>query len=205
MKIFIHKCNNCLKNDLICLAEPYLSWYNEMDKAKQIRCDKMKFPQDRLMIIAGDHLARYALSDLTGLSTDKFHFSHDSHGKPILSDKSAYFNISHSGGFAAAIASDRPCGIDIEVPRKVRHSVLDHVCAPQEKAYIESSKDTQAAFLEIWTKKEAYFKSIGCGIATVLSFFNTLSEPSIYTTKTNDYTLSVYPYLNKEDIYVITK
>ncbi len=205
MKIFLHKCNICPENDFICLAEPYRSWYNEMDEAKKLRCDRIKAPIDRILSISGDHLARLALEEQTGSPAEKFHFSYDSHNKPILPDGSAYFNISHSGSFAVAIAAEKPCGIDIEVPRKIRTSVIDRVCTAEEKEFIENSPNKALAFLTVWTKKEAYFKSIGCGIATVLSFFNTLCEQKIVTLQTNDYVLSLYPQEKKEDIHVITK
>jgi 4'-phosphopantetheinyl transferase len=90
--------------------------------------------------------------------------------KPALrTDARLRFNLAHAGDRAVlALALEREVGIDLE-PITADLTVaplLGHVCTPDEAAGIASlpARERIAAFLRLWTAKEAYLKAIGLGL-----------------------------------------
>ena len=94
-------------------------------------------------------------------------------GQPVLRGGSAYVSISHCEDLVACVVSRTPVGIDIERIRPLKPGLIDRVCTPEEKAYIQ---DAPERFFEVWTAKESYFKMLGTGI-TDLRAVNTLCLP----------------------------
>jgi 4'-phosphopantetheinyl transferase len=93
--------------------------------------------------------------------------------KPYFSEMpELFFNLSHSGNYAACIVSDKPCGIDIEGNRKIKTSVAKRFFTPKEYRWIYEASDASIQterFLRLWTLKEAYSKMTGSGIAKEIS------------------------------------
>ena len=93
------------------------------------------------------------------------------HGKPYAPDLNGIeFNLSHSGRHALiAIARGQPIGIDIEAQGRRRSidDIAERFFAPAEsralRAMPEASRD--AAFLRLWTGKEAVLKALGVGLS----------------------------------------
>ncbi len=115
-----------------------------------------------------------------------------SNGAPL---PSIDFNLSHtrrnqgdrgSPGLAAAACilsyqrtSGLPCprvGIDIEFPRTVLpyERLAERYFSQKEQAYLNASRDPCAAFLTVWTRKEAFLKYCGTGISRNLQEFDLL-------------------------------
>ncbi|MDE5803582.1 MAG: 4'-phosphopantetheinyl transferase superfamily protein [Lachnospiraceae bacterium] len=90
-------------------------------------------------------------------------------GKPSLPDsRGLFFNLSHSGAYAACAISDREVGLDIQQCKKaVRPAVLDRVLHEMEKDCCAglSEEEKAAFFFRIWAAKEAYVKCTGEGLA----------------------------------------
>jgi 4'-phosphopantetheinyl transferase len=90
------------------------------------------------------------------------------HGKPYLCDGALQFNLSHSGAALLVGLSRDALGVDLEAPRRER-PVLDLAqrwFAPSEAAALARLPvaQQQAAFLRLWTCKEAVLKAHGRGI-----------------------------------------
>ena len=85
-------------------------------------------------------------------------------GKPQLIHDFLHINISHCRGMAVAAAGTVPLGVDAEVPRTVRDSLLEKVCTAEEIAQIKAADDENHMFARFWTLKEAYAKYTGEGI-----------------------------------------
>ncbi|MFZ2237848.1 MAG: 4'-phosphopantetheinyl transferase superfamily protein [Dokdonella sp.] len=93
------------------------------------------------------------------------------HGKPYAPDLDGIeFNLSHSGRHALiAIARDQAIGIDIEAQGRRRsiNDIAERFFAPAEsralRALPEEARD--AAFLRLWTGKEAVLKALGEGLS----------------------------------------
>ena len=85
-------------------------------------------------------------------------------GKPKLIHDFLHINLSHCKGLAVAAAGTVPLGVDAEVPRTVRESLLAKVCTAEEIAQIRASDDENRMFARFWTLKESYAKYTGEGI-----------------------------------------
>jgi 4'-phosphopantetheinyl transferase len=100
-------------------------------------------------------------------------FAYGEHGKPWLAVKGGQqieFNVSHSGRLAlVAVTQAVPVGIDVEQTRPVPDVAFlaQRYLAPAEWKAIEHLRaaEQEAAFLACWTRKEAYLKAHGEGLA----------------------------------------
>lgn len=96
-------------------------------------------------------------------------------GKPYLTDfPELVFNISHTANqLVIALARDCQLGIDIELcrPRASFSPLVTKCFADEEASYWHSLSETEkmAAFYGFWTKKEAFVKATGRGIALGLN------------------------------------
>lgn len=87
-------------------------------------------------------------------------------GKPYVEGK-VHVSVSHSGKYFVCIISDVPVGIDIQEYRNARFDkIADRYFTEAEKAYIDETGES--GFFSIWTRKEAYSKLTGEGIAELI-------------------------------------
>lgn len=143
---------------------PSLSWQERR------RLTRLTNSRRRAQFLAGRHLARLALGKALNIDPKSLRLS--AFGRPKIQRpffKSADFNISHSGDWAAAVASaEARVGIDIEEgkkPRKALDVARAHF-APEEIQWLENfeGEELQRHFYMLWTRKEGYLKGLGEGI-----------------------------------------
>ncbi|HET8940850.1 MAG TPA: 4'-phosphopantetheinyl transferase superfamily protein [Rudaea sp.] len=109
-------------------------------------------------------LASYAHRPVARLSIE-----HGAHGKPRLRDIALEFNLSHSASaLLLGISQQQPLGVDIEARRRER-PVLELARRwfdADEVAALESLPESlrQAAFMRLWSCKEAVLKAQGRGV-----------------------------------------
>lgn len=113
-------------------------------------------------------------------------------GKPVADN--CFVSISHSGKTIAVCRSDVPVGIDVEVFGKNRAwgKIAKRYFSENELRSFLKSPD-EKSFLEIWTKKEAFAKISGNGIADIIKG-NDIFSLEGYTFKTeaiNDFIITV--------------
>jgi 4'-phosphopantetheinyl transferase len=121
---------------------------------------------------------RLVLGRLTGTPPDLLRLARrcglcggTDHGKPRLPSSDLDFSISHSGGMAAiAVARGRKVGVDVERVRQRTDvmAVAGSSFSPAEQRRIESpatDEERRAAFFHCWTRKEAWLKATGLGLA----------------------------------------
>ena len=98
-------------------------------------------------------------------------FARNDHGKPHALDTNyPQFNLSHGGQrLALAFARERAIGVDVEALGRRRSSLeLAERFFAAEEAHALAALDPieqQAAFINLWTCKEAVLKALGRGIA----------------------------------------
>lgn len=95
---------------------------------------------------------------------------YDARGKAHVCGDGLQFNVSHSGGaLALAVSRSQPLGIDLEHQRRPRRAIelAQRFFAPHEAAALQRlpESEQQAAFLRLWTRKEALVKAEGGGIS----------------------------------------
>jgi 4'-phosphopantetheinyl transferase len=107
------------------------------------------------------------------------HCGHATHGKPTLLDHRLTFSLSHSHrlGVLALSADGATVGVDVEELRPRRH--LDRLAARAMTAAElgtwrgRPESERLTAFLDVWSRKEAYLKAVGLGLATDLRVTDT--------------------------------
>lgn len=95
------------------------------------------------------------------------------HGKPEIVDFPMYFSLSHSGDYVLCAVSDREVGADIQKLQAAGFSKLaSRFFTEAEYQALEKCVDEaerQKLFFRLWTKKEAYGKLTGQGVAAILN------------------------------------
>lgn len=142
------------------------------------RAARFLFDRHRTAFVAARGTLRELLGEYLECLPAEVEFSYSSHGKPSLASPAStlHFNLSHSGGIAAA-AFSIGCepGIDVErVDRKVDLAVADSYFSPSEieRLHALPAADRPSAFFRIWTRKEAFVKAQGQGLSLPLHGFD---------------------------------
>ena len=117
---------------------------------------------------------RTTLSFYLGIDATDIVFELSQFGKPRIAKSDLEFNLTHSANLALlAIASNRRVGIDVEQvstdPRVLE--IARRFFSTDEYAALEAlpSDLLLSAFYATWTRKEAFLKGVGLGIARHLA------------------------------------
>ena len=134
------------------------------------RAARFHFEQDRQRFIVARGLLRTILSNYLSIPADRLQFDYGPHGKPTIKATSLRFNLSHSQNLALyALTCDRELGVDIEFIRPINDAVqiAQRYFSPCENAIFQALAPDQkpAGFFHHWTRKEAYLKAVGDGLA----------------------------------------
>jgi 4'-phosphopantetheinyl transferase len=152
-------------------------------------------PEPRKRSLVGHVALRLVLAELTGSAPEDLRFERRcghcgrlGHGKPHLSGHPDLdFSLSHSGGLALiAVARGRRVGADVERlrPRTDVLAIARGSLSARERRVVEGGETDAArrgetdaarrgetdaarreAFFRCWTRKEAYLKGLGVGLA----------------------------------------
>ena len=114
-----------------------------------------------------------ALCALGALISPSEHLTISRHagGKPFFVSYPLFFSLSHADGLGIAVLSSSEVGIDLEwtdAPRNIS-AISRRFFSPSELRQIDSAENASFEFFSIWTKKEAYAKFTGEGLASVCS------------------------------------
>ncbi len=148
---------------------------------------------------------RSILSDYHDMDSDSLVVCKNEFGKPYLRDyPNIHYNISHIKGVIVCAVSDKPVGIDIERVKKINKRIVERYFTQNEQSYIFASKENQdERFVEIWTRKEAYVKRIGKGMAIPFETFDVLKKEEIMTLWFGIYCIAVCSTNCRQPISVI--
>lgn len=140
---------------------------------EQNQAQRFQFDKDQKRFIITRATLRIILSRYLDQSPSSLHFDYGLYGKPILSNDSLKFNLSHSHQLALyAVTSNRELGIDLELLQTnfPYQDIVNYCFSNQEKAKFEQLPDhlRHQAFFNAWTRKEAYLKAIGKGLSLPL-------------------------------------
>jgi len=163
--------------------------YQTLSPDEQERARKLRFEEDKRRFVVARGALRAILGSYTGLPPAQVEFAYSPAGKPELAPEaggtsaSLSFNLSHSGEIALyAICRDRRVGIDIEMlrPRMAEEHIAERFFSPQEVDALRSMppEDQVRAFFRCWTRKEAYVKARGEGLAIPLDPFVVTLRPN---------------------------
>ncbi len=152
---------------------------------EQSRADRFTFPKLRAHFTAGRGMLRVLLGRYLDRDPAALRFRYNLQGKPALADSAGdvlRFNLAHSHGIAVyAVARQREVGIDVERvrPEVAGDDIAERYFSPRELAALRSLPTEQRleAFFHCWTRKEAYIKAVGKGLALPLDSFDVSVTP----------------------------
>ena len=154
--------------------------YATLTPDERTRSARFQFERDQQRFIVARGLLRELLGRYLQIQPSQISFVYNAFGKPDLGPEFASrltFNLSHSAGLALiAIATASTIGVDLEYIRVqsdytdiARHffsaAEVDYLMALPSHLYAEG-------FFSCWTKKEAYLKACGEGLAIPLNSFS---------------------------------
>jgi 4'-phosphopantetheinyl transferase len=147
------------------------------------RAGRYRFDADRRRFAWTRAILRTLLASYVGSQPGQIQFGAAARGKLHLTPPHhpAYgglrFNVSHSHEWALiALTRDREVGVDVEHHRPLHHDLFDiatRFFAPAEVAALRAlaPAEQEPAFFRIWSRKEAYIKATGEGVAAGLDTF----------------------------------
>ena len=157
-----------------------------LSKDEKQRAERLHTENHRNAFVTARGTLRILLGHYLHIPPAKVCFRYNRHGKPDLKHNQPplYFNLSHSGQWSIyAISHAGPLGIDLEKIRPAspqkRLNIARRFFSPVEWKQLHRLPSTQlnAAFFACWTRKEAYIKCHGLGLALSLSGFSVSVDP----------------------------
>lgn len=148
---------------------------DQLSEDERARHDRFVFDADRRDFAVAHALLRQSLSTVGDRAPHEWTFTEGAHGKPQLLEESQEsaalsFNISHTQGLVACVITrNMEVGVDAEtLHRRIDRSELaDDFLSPIEIQTLQSSGESpHARFVNIWTLKEAWLKTLGEGLST---------------------------------------
>lgn len=162
-----------------------------LTEQEQARAQRYRVPTSRCEFIAGRALLRTLLGKALGKPPRDVALIFTNRGKPLLAGDDAggdaggdiHFNLSHSHGvILLALASGRAVGVDVEKLREkteCERLAARFFSAQESQALLAvPPRHRRRAFFNGWTRKEAFLKATGKGIAFGLDQFDVTLWPT---------------------------
>lgn len=173
------------KVDLRCEITAEMS--ASLSRDEHDRAARFHFEKDRQRFRIARASLRMILGRYLGMEPASLTFAQTEYGKPFLTNPEAtglLFNLSHSRDIAlVAITRDCEVGIDVEFMRPdfATCEVAEHFFSVAEVyTFSGLDRDVQTqAFFNCWTRKEAYIKARGEGLALPLDSFDVSLAPGL--------------------------
>ena len=148
-----------------------------LSESEHKRADRFHLERDRQRFVVRHGLLRMILGGYLNIDPAQLAFTYESRGKPMLCLQDIalplHFNLSHSND-VVLIAGNRQAALGVDVERVRFVPEADQIAAkffsPQECAVLNAIPEERKmeAFFHCWTRKEAYLKATGEGIADAL-------------------------------------
>ncbi|QXD15524.1 4'-phosphopantetheinyl transferase superfamily protein [Rhodocaloribacter litoris] len=146
---------------------------------ERARADRFVYDVHRHRFVTARGVLRHLLGRYLGCDPAVLRFNYGPRGKPALAAPDGTplrFNVSHSHELAlVAVACGREVGVDVERcdPRRAAEDIAARFFAPEEVAAFRALPPGErvAGFFNAWTRKEAYMKATGQGLALGLDRF----------------------------------
>ena len=161
----------------------------EISEQRREQALKFKHEQGQRLCVLAYLLLKQALREGYGITENPV-FEYNEHGKPsIVGHPEIFFNLSHCKEAAICVVSNQPVGVDVEGIREYRESLVNYTMNDEEITLIKSAENHAAAFIRLWTMKEATTKLIGTGISNDMK---TVLDPTKYKYTTVDRQRYIY-------------
>ena len=169
MRVYYTRIDSINDETMECAAAEWLPAY---------RLDKIRHRQQahsRRESMAAGLLLEYALREM-GLSSKTLTPYTNADGKPYFKElPDLYYNLSHSGDYAALALGPTEVGIDIEKIREGKERLAKRFFAKEEYEQLQGEWSDEE-FTRIWTRKESVIKACGVGMRMPLADFSTSEQ-----------------------------
>ena len=151
---------------LVAVASDAADWLSRLTLVSRERVARFSDPAGRARAGASEWLKTCWLPREVGL--ENLEWTTGEHGKPRLAGAATAwdFNLSHAGDFAvAALARGAQIGVDLEVLSRPADIELlgRRVFSESERELVRAGG--RGTFFDLWSRKEALLKALGCGWA----------------------------------------
>jgi 4'-phosphopantetheinyl transferase len=149
----------------------------ELDAYERQRAGAYRRPDDRQLYVAAHVGLRRVLSVYTGIAPQRLTIGREwceecgeRHGRPVLVDLpgAPEFSLSHSHGLALVAVARTRVGVDVQaLPSQQTVEACMPLLHPAERQEIARlpAEQRQVSFARLWSRKEAYLKGLGTGLA----------------------------------------
>lgn len=152
---------------------------------ERARAARFCFVRDRRRFTGARAALRAILGAYLMEDAERIRFRLGPHGKPSIASPCGdrlCFNLSHSGELAlCAVAWERELGVDVEAVRPLPDAaaIAERYFSCAERAALRrlAPGEQLTAFFRCWTRKEAYLKALGDGLARPLDGFSVSLAP----------------------------
>jgi len=153
---------------------------------ERARAGCFRFPTDARRYVEGHVALRTILSGYLDIAPEAVAYAYGTYGKPEIADtltpSRLRFNFAHSESLALlTVTWETALGVDIERLRpEIEHATIaDRFFSSRERAMLRTVPEHErlSAFFRCWTRKEAYIKARGEGLATPLADFTVSLAP----------------------------
>ncbi len=154
-----------------------------LSRDERERAVRFHFARDRYRFVLGRGMLRQVLALYVDVRPEEITFRYLSHGKPRLEDSGLEleFNVAHSDELALCAVSREPVGVDVEhlVPLdKMDQLATMAFSRTEQQALFALEPDRRLlGFFNCWTRKEAYAKARGDGLAMPFDAFDVSLKP----------------------------
>lgn len=149
-----------------------------LSSSERVRAARFHFAELRDRYIVAHGWLRRLLGGYLSIPADAVEFQYGSQGKPALTSSTnsseLQFNLAHCEAVAlVAVACGTPVGIDVERVRNLHDAgeLVERFFSTRENSEFKLLPEDQkpVAFFNLWTRKEAWLKATGEGIAHLLA------------------------------------
>lgn len=165
----------CNINDII-IDNLFNSYIDKMPNIILEKISSYKNPHNKTQSIIGYYLLLKGILCLNLDEKELFNIRISAYGKPYIVTDTFFFNISHSKDLVACIISNiSSVGIDVEYKEEIDYKKLN-IYTKKEKNIVDKKTCNSIIFYNIWTRKEAITKCLGCGLSTNLKSIDVTNE-----------------------------
>jgi len=154
---------------------------DEIERARRFR-----FERHQRQYIVGRGMLRTLLGAYLGVPPERIEFTYGPRGKPFLAPALAagapQFNLSNSDERAlVGLVRGPEIGVDLEFrkPMPDCEEIAERFFSASEREVLRAlpAATKEEAFFNCWTRKEAYLKAVGEGLAAPLDSFDVTLAP----------------------------
>ena len=145
------------------LQDSWTRLFDTLPEKDRERIGRYRFDADRIRGTLGAAMIRHFAGET--FPGEEIRIERTEHGKPYLYGHEGFeFSLSHSGDMVVLAVSGKPVGADVEIVKGKDWRMFHRFLSEDEMKMIETSREPEERFFEVWTVREAFSKEEGQGL-----------------------------------------